>query len=64
MSKRIVAQVARVIAVIGTLALCGCTSNPTWTASHDFSSGDQFVPMFPDKSVSLAGAEVHDPQAP
>jgi hypothetical protein len=64
MSKRIVAQVARVIAVIGTLALCGCTSNATWAASHYFSSGDQFVPIFPDRLLSLTDTEAHDPQAP
>ncbi len=64
MSKRIVAQVARVVAVIGTLALCGCTSNATWTASHYFSSEDQFVPIVPDRLLSLADAEVHDLQAP
>jgi len=64
MSKRIVAQVIRVIAVIGTLALCGCTSNATWAASHYFSSGDQFVPIVPDRLLSLADTEAHDPQAP
>jgi hypothetical protein len=64
MSKRIVAQVARVIAVIGTLALSGCTSNATWAASHYFSSGDQFVPIVPDRLLSLADTEAHDPQAP
>jgi hypothetical protein len=64
MSKRIVAQVARVIAMIGALALCGCTSNATWTAGHYFSSGDQFVPIYPDRLLSLTDTEVHDPQAP
>ncbi len=43
MSKRIVAQMARVIAVIGALALGGCASDPAWTASHDFSQGDQLA---------------------
>jgi len=64
MSKRIVAQVARVIVAIGTLALFGCTSSPTWTASHDFSSGEQVVPMIPDRLLSLAGTEGPEPQAP
>lgn len=64
MSKRIVAQVARVIAVIGTLVLCGCTSDATWTESHYFSSADEFVPVFPDRLLSLADREVYDPQAP
>jgi hypothetical protein len=64
MSKRIVAQLARAITVIGTLALCGCTSNATWTASHYFSSGDQFVPIFPDRLLSLADTEAQDLPAP
>jgi outer membrane lipoprotein SlyB len=64
MSKRIVAQVARVIAVIGALALCGCTSNATWSASHYLSSGDQFVPIVPDGLLRLADTEAPDPQAP
>ena len=64
MSKRIVAQVVRVIAVLATLALCGSTSNPAWTASHDFSSGEQFVPMFPDQVFTLADTEDRDLQAP
>lgn len=64
MSKRIIAQVVRVIAVIGTLVLGGCTSNPTWTASHDLSSGEQFAPMFPYQLPSRADAEVQVPQTP
>jgi len=64
MSKRIVAQVARVIAVLGTLALCGCTSNATWTESHYFSSADQFVPIVPDRLLSLTDREGNDLQAP
>jgi hypothetical protein len=64
MSNGIVAQAARVISVIGTLALCGCTSSPTWTASHAFSSGDQIVPMFADGLPSPADAEVQAPQTP
>ena len=64
MSKRIVAQVVRFIAVIGTLALCGGTSTATWAASHYFSSADQFVPIYPDRLLSLTDTETHDPQAP
>ena len=64
MSKRIVAQLARVIAVIGTLALCGCTSDATWTASHYFSSGDQFLPIVPDGLFRLVDTEARDLQAP
>jgi hypothetical protein len=37
----------------------------TWTASHDFSSGDQFISAFPDLSPNrLADREIYDPQAP
>ena len=64
MSKRIVAQLVRVIAVIATLALCGSTSSLAWTASHDFSSGEQFVPMFPDQVLNPAESEDRDLQAP
>jgi hypothetical protein len=64
MSKRIVAQVVRVIAVIGTLALCGGTSSATWAASHYFSSADQFVSIFPDRLLSLVDREAPGPQAP
>ena len=64
MSKRIVVQVVRVIAVIGTLALCGSTGSLAWTASHDFNAGEQFVPMFPDQVLSLANTEDRDLQAP
>ena len=64
MSKRIVAQVVRVIAVMVTLALCGSTGNPAWTATHDFDSAEQFVPMFPDQVLTLANTEDRDLQAP
>ena len=64
MSKRIVAQVARVIVLIGNLALGGCTSDLTGTASHDFSLTDQFVPIFLDQSPRPADREISDPQAP
>ena len=64
MSKRIVAQVVRVIALIGTLALCGSMSSLAWTASHDFSAGEQFIPMFPDQVLDLADTEDRDLQAP
>jgi hypothetical protein len=64
MSKRIVAQVFRVIAVIGTLALYGCTSSPTWTAQHDLGSGVQILTTFPDGLLTLADTEVQVPQTP
>jgi len=64
MSKRIVAQVVRVIAVIGTVALCGGTSTATWAAGHYFSSADQFVPIFPDRLLSLVDTRTNEPQAP
>lgn len=64
MSKRIVAQAARIITLIGALAVGGCTSSPTWTASHAFGSGDQIVPTFADRSPSPADVEIEVPQTP
>ncbi len=64
MSKRIVAQAARVIALIGALAAGGCTSNPAWTAGHTLTSGDQIVPTLADGLPGPAGVEIEVPQTP
>jgi len=63
MSNRIVAQAVRLLAVIGTLALCGGTSNATWAESHYVGSGDQFVPILPDRLLNLVDRDGSDPQA-